>query len=68
MDLNYTEEELAFRDEVREWITSAMPEGMATRAASICRDVSHAGSVAFRAYSPRLIVLPATATPFMRPL
>lgn len=31
MDLNFTQEELDFRDEVREWMKSAMPEDLATR-------------------------------------
>src|SRR5215510_10130885 len=39
----------------------------ATRAASICRLVTHPGSSAFRPYSPKARVEPRWALPFMRP-
>src|SRR5581483_11561327 len=39
----------------------------ATRAASICRLVTHPGSSAFRPYSPKASVEPRWALPFMRP-
>src|SRR5262249_9909623 len=40
---------------------------MATRAASICRSVIHAHSIAFSPNSPKLISLPRQALPAMRP-
>src|SRR5262245_47139555 len=39
----------------------------ATRAASICRLVTHPGSIAFRPYSPKASVEPRWARPRMRP-
>src|SRR5215211_433405 len=44
-----------------------MKRVIATREASICRPVIHAGSSAFNAYSPNEISDPRVATPFIRP-
>src|SRR5215472_13717293 len=44
-----------------------MERVMATRAASICRSVIHAHSIAFRPYSPYEISEPRHALPAMRP-